>query len=391
MPILPRFDPPAFVNDFTNEQQRDGWSDTVSDFFADGVEFNASFVGAQNAQFYHPLLVSTDEPHQEPCIDWPAFPRLVKDRFPGDATRAFETAETGPNARKRFQDEYLEWHVVRNAANKIIRVSFTCETTQYYDFLARTDRNKLLEIYKQLVDPAQANDVAIGDLIVNGRYQPENKWNTEHGAIHLIQPNNTLPAEVMIAAQACILRKRANGTPITDPSELINCAEFGEDGRASDPRIGAAVNARARSGDAISLRNPVALYITRFSNDGINRNGAPVPSFWRLVRGTAAPAGQTFGMGLHLVYEVPANAGFVVGDLRIGGDPIRFGGQLAEKVHVGLFALLSRQGSFQNEAFTCGAVPQPPLGGLAEESSARSARLARLAALPTRRAVRNEP
>jgi hypothetical protein len=380
MPVLSRFDPPAFANDFTTELQRSRWSDTVSGFFDEGVDFNTSFVGDGNSQFYHPLLVSTDDPHEEPCIDWPAFPRLVKSQFPGDAMRAFETAETGANARQRFQDEYLEWHVVRNADNKITRVSFTCETTQYYDFLARTDRDKLLAIYKQLVDPAHASEVVIGDLIVGTQYQPRNKWNTEHGAVHLIQPNNNLFAEVMIAAQACILRKRPSGTPITDPSELINCAGFGEDGRASDPKIGAAVNARARQGDAISLRNPVALYITRFSNDGINRNGAPVPNFWRLVRGTAAPAGQTFGMGLHLVYEVPAGAGFVVGDLRVGADPIRFGGQLAEKVHVGLFALLCRLGSFHNEAFTCDAVPQhSPGAGLTE---------ARSAGFPTRRAVR---
>ena len=380
MPILPRFDPPAFVTDFTTELQRNRWNDMVSGFFEEGVDFNTSFVGAQNAQFYHPLLVSTDDPHQEPCIDWPAFPKLVKDQFPGDAMRAFEAAETGANARERFQDEYLEWHVVRNAAGKITRVSFTCETTQYYDFLARTDPNTLLTIYKQLVDPAHASDVVVGDLIVNNRYQPRNKWNTEHGAVHLIQPNNNLFAEVLIAAQACILRKRPNGTPITDPSELINCADFGEDGRASDPKIGAAVNAKARQGNAITLRNPVALYITRFSNDGINRNGAPVANFWRLVRGSAAPAGQTFGMGLHLVYEVPAAAGFVVGDLRIGSDPIRFGGQLAENVHVGLFALLCRPGSFHNESFACNAVPQHPIGG--------GLTAARSAGFPTRRALR---
>jgi len=288
--------------------------------------------------------------------------------------RAFETAETGSNARVRFQDEYLEWHVVRNGDNKITRVSFTCETAQYYDFLARSDRAKLLSIYKALVDPAHKNDVTLDELIVNNQYRPTNRFNTQFGAVHLIQPNNNLFAEVMIGAQACILRKRANGTPITDPSELINCADFGEDGRASDPKIGAQVNALARHGDAISLRNPVALYITRFSNDGINRNGAPVPNFWRLVRGTAAAPGHTFGMGLHLVYEVPAEAGFVVGDLRIGNDPIQLGGQLAENVHVGLFALVCRKGTFNNQAFTCDA--QPVADARAAEPSSR---------LPTRK------
>ena len=381
MPLQAQFDPPAFATDFISDQQRDAWSATVAGFFAEGVDFNTSFVGAANAQFYHPLLVLTDDPHDEPCIDWPAFPRLVKNAFPGDPMQAFETAESGANARQRFQDEYLEWHVVRNSANKITRVSFTCETTQYYNFLARTDRAKLLSIYKMLVDPEQGAAVKIEDLIVGNQYRPTNKWNTQFGAVHLIQPNNNLFAEVMIAAQACILRARANGTPITDPSELINCAEFGEDGRASDPKIGAQVNALARHGDAISLRNPVALYITRFSNDGINRNGAPVANFWKLVRGTPAAPGQTFGMGLHLVYEVPADAGFVVGDLRIGNDPIRFGGQLAENVHVGLFALVCRKGSFQNQGFACGAAPDSRNAGAAAFRSATG--------LPTRKASRD--
>ena len=111
----------------------------------------------------------------------------------------------------------------------------------------------------------------------------------------------------MIAAQACILRKRSDGTPITDPSELIRCADYGEEGRASDPKIGAQVNAVARHGDAISLRNPVALYITSFSNDGINRQrGASSQASGGLCAGRRRRPGQTFGMGLHLVYEVPA-------------------------------------------------------------------------------------
>jgi hypothetical protein len=39
-------------------------------------------------------------------------------------------------------------------------------------------------------------------------------------------------------------------------------------------------------------------------------------------------------MAVRLEYEVPASEGFVVGDIRIGGRPIEFGGQLAEHVTV---------------------------------------------------------
>jgi hypothetical protein len=56
-------------------------------------------------------------------------------------------------------------------------------------------------------------------------------------------------------------------------------------------------------------------------------DGTPVGDYWRISRGTA-------GAALRLEYEVPAGEGFVVGDIRIGGRPIKWGGQIAEHVTV---------------------------------------------------------
>jgi hypothetical protein len=259
------------------------------------------------------------------------------------------------NGRLQFEDEYLEWRVVRNAVGKITRVSFTCETTQYYQFLADTDQNKLLSIYKQLVDPAESANVQLSDLIVAGHYRPKNKWNTTDGAVHLIQPNNNLYAEVQIAAQACILRQRHDGTPITDSNELINCARYGEPGRASDPKIGAIVNDKARQGYSISLRNPVALYMTNWKTPGNWKkpDGSPVGNYWKLLRGQPAPTASDPAMGLHLIYEVPAGEGFVVGDIKVGTRTIQYGGELAEQINVGLYALLCREGGAHNPSFRC--------------------------------------
>jgi hypothetical protein len=354
---LARFDPPAFLQDFATEQQKERWSKVVSQFFTDGVGFNAQYVDGQS-QFYHPIKTETAEPHEEPLIDWPAFPKLVKSAFPTDPRKAYERAEKGPGARRRYQDEYLEWHVVRNAQGKITRVSFTCETTQYFQILAETDQQKLLSIYKDIVDPAFRDQVTMQDLVEGRAYLPENRWNTDHGAVHLIQPNNSLYAEVMIAAQACILRKREDGTPITDANELIECALYGAPGRASDPRIGAVVNEKARDGYSISLQNPVALYMTRWSSQGWKKpDGSPVGDYWTLLRGRPAPSPTKPAMGLHLVYEVPAAAGFVVGDILIANKPIEYGGQIAENINVGLFGLLCRQGQSHCPSFTCGAIP----------------------------------
>lgn len=355
--ILQRFDPPAFLEDFTTTDQRKDWSKLVSDFFDQGIAFNDGFDGV-TSQFYHPVKTETTEPSDEALIDWPAFPKLVKDKFPDDPVAAWRQAETGPQARERFMDEYLEWHVVRNQQNKITRVSFTCETTQYFDFLARTDKAKLLALYKDLVNPAVKDQVRIEDLIPNNKYRPNNKWNTQHGAVHLIQVNNNLFAEVMIAAQSCILRQDENGSPITDAPTLIDCGVGGEAGRASDPKIVADVNSLARDKSSITLRNPVALYITRWDSDGLRKpDNSPVANYWRLVRGKPAPGPNKPAMGLHLVYEVPASEGFVVGDIRSGNRTIDFGGQLAEHINVGLFGVVCREGKSNNPLFRCGEQP----------------------------------
>ena len=371
----PRLDPPAFLDEFTTEQQRNDWSDEVRSYFSEGVAYNEGFAGVAS-QFYDPVKDETAEPFLEPLIEWPGFPKIIKEQFPADPQKAWHKAETGSSAREDYMDEYLEWHVVRKQG-KIIRVSFTCETSQYYEFLARKNPAKLLEIYKQLVNPAFQNEVTAGDLIVGGSYRPTNVYNTEHGAVHLIQPNNNLYAEVMIAAQACIIRRRAGGTVITDSGELIECSQFGAAGRASDPKIGADVNGLARDGYAVSLRNPVALYITHWNSSGMKKpDGSPVGNYWRLQRGKPAPAPNKPAMGLHLVYEVPAAEGFVVGDIKIGNDTIDYGGQLAEKVRVGLLGLASAKGHFSNPAFTCDAIPTPgggpPVIGLAGAPGAAS-------------------
>jgi hypothetical protein len=61
-----------------------------------------------------------------------------------------------------------------------------------------------------------------------------------------------------------------------------------------------------------------------------------VGDYWRIVRGSP-------GAALRVEYEVPASEGFVVGDISIGGRPIRFGGQLAEHITVMAGGLVGRR------------------------------------------------
>jgi hypothetical protein len=88
----------------------------------------------------------------------------------------------------------------------------------------------------------------------NHEYEPYNKWNgvlsttpgrPEDGLktvnpgciMHLAQVNNTLGAEIDIAAQATVLRKDPSGELITDATTLCNCSKYGNPNRNSDPMV----------------------------------------------------------------------------------------------------------------------------------------------------------
>jgi hypothetical protein len=70
-------------------------------------------------------------------------------------------------------------------------------------------------------------------------YNPANPWNissTTGTITHLIQPNNTLAAEIDIAAQATVIRE-IDGDLVTESDRLIRCSGYGNPGRNSDPTV----------------------------------------------------------------------------------------------------------------------------------------------------------
>jgi hypothetical protein len=86
-----------------------------------------------------------------------------------------------------------------------------------------------------------------------------------------------------------------------------------------------------RRGLQITAADPVGIYLAGWDDTGWSKpDGSPVDNYWQVVRPTKAPGPPA----LRLVYEVPASEGFVVGDIRIGGRPIEFGGQIAEHLTV---------------------------------------------------------
>lgn len=365
---ISQFDAPAgLTEDLTTPQLQAAWSRAISKMMNDGKAFTELYLQGAPSQFYNELLDLKNEGDRvELPILWQGFPKSVE-RAHGEGTNVtWRTAEGDPNnphsqalARQRFQDEYLEWHVTRDlTSHKITRIEFTCEGPEYWEFLALNAPDTLVQRYQEYI----STSILKADLFLGNRYNPLNKWNSDLGAMHLTQGANTLGAEVNIAAAATILRKD-NNQPVTDANALIQCAGYGVASRASDPHIGDEVNKLAWQGYSVTLRNPIGLYMDKLDVAGFNKpEGTPVGNYFRVLRGTP-------GMTLRAVYEVPpgelsGGQPFVVGDIKIGGANINFGGQVAKHITMKLIGVAVEKGRITSPQFACGD-PAPSVHFLA--------------------------
>jgi hypothetical protein len=329
---LARFDAPGLLRDL-DDAGLQAWSDFISEQFDEARERQdprLTNYGPRH-QFFNPLKQPVDNDAAEKDITWTAFPRIVKIGSTSDRQR-WRTADSSRDT----QDEYCEWSLTRDPqTDKIVRITFTSEGPEYWYFLASSNPQKVVELYKQHISP----NVQSSDLFIQGKYNPRNKWNnsTANGAMHLIQRNNTLTAEIELAAGASIVRRK-NGQLVTDQQELIECGAYGAPERNSDPHIGALVNELARQKADVSLANPVGLCIAGLSVAGWQTpDGSNPLDYWTITRGTSDKA-------LRAVYEVPAGKNFVVGDIKIGGRNVEFGAQIADFVTIKLTGLATRFG-----------------------------------------------
>lgn len=329
---LTDFDPPGFVDDLDSNASV-LWSNWVSEQLSAARDRDGDGLFSHygpRPQFFNALTHPPDADATEADITWTAFPRQVTVQSVGNRQR-WQTADSS----RDLQDEYCEWSVTRDATGKIRRVTFTSEGPEYWQFLATVHPERALALYQQHVDPAVQAD----DLFPAGRYEPRNPFNrtTTQGAMHLIQPANTLGAEIELAAAATLLRRK-DGKLLTTEQELIRCARYGVATRHSDPHIGAQVNALARLNADITLANPVGLYIADLSTAGWETpDGCDPKRFWRITRGTPEKA-------VRAVYEVPVDLGYTVSDVRIGGQPIEYGAQIADFITIKLTGVATRIG-----------------------------------------------
>jgi hypothetical protein len=329
VPKLARFSTPALLPDPNAGE----WSARVARMFAQAV-------GPNLPQFYDPTKKNTPAGTPEPMISWVAFPASLRAGTPS-AVERWKRADRD----RGLQDEYCEWTVVRNRARKIKRVTFTTEIPEYWEHLFATDPAKVLRLYRKLVDPAvKPSDIRRAD----GSYKPENRWNNSRPGrlVHLVQGSNTLGAALDLVSRATVLRIK-DGQPVTNQQELVRCSQLGDPLRNSDPQIASAVNVAAREGGEITLADPLGLHLGRPLTAGmITPDGADAARFWRIERGDADHT-------LRARFEVPASKDYVVGDIELGGRPIEFGGQIADRVQVWIKATV-KKGDHKTPPRRCG-------------------------------------
>jgi hypothetical protein len=374
MALLDRFDPPAFLADFNSiPGQLQAWHQAVSGWFDGVIAGWAATIGA-TPQYYNPARFDPGGTVVEQAVMWNAFPKEMVRRYGRE--QALQLADTlwpieryyAPTADPavpptklgllyRPQEEYCEWHVRRHPeTNNIERITFSSEPPEYWQALFGSipggngtpvvfpgDKNLLLHLYRELVSPEVEFDDLIGKadifsprgeaLVTKGQYNIYNKWNTTHGIVHLHAPPNSLGAEIKLGGDASALYNDPQGRRLVEPEALICYAAYGGPNRNSDPTIGATVNALARLGAYVTLRNPVGLYMDHIDLSGWEAPGnADVSEFVRIERGVP-------GMIERLVIEAPAGHELSVSDLTIAGVPLRFGGQVAECITVKLVGI----------------------------------------------------
>lgn len=281
-----------------------------------------------------------DPPKGAVPIEWTAFPK----QQPG--------LHHEVDGARQAQDEYCEWGITRDG-DRLNSVTFTTETPDYHRFLYETARNVLVALYHEYVSP----DVQEADLGDGIKYNPNNSWNNGARApgrlLHMAQTNNNLFAAAALAARATwpAADQSASGglVPVVSEQELTNCLDFGNPRRHSDPHIGAQVNEQVRSGHRVALSNPLGLYIGRILlSDFETPDGSPIGDWFRYddTRGVD-------GFRTRVTFSAPEHSNVGFSDLRVNGDRVTSGGQIAEKIKVHLGAWTLPTDDPIPEAFVC--------------------------------------
>ena len=307
-------------------------------------------------------------------------------RIPPDPNRGwlvYPESNGGPSFGEGFafaerpQDEYLEWFVVRDPqTGRIVRIDFTAEAPEYWETLAEGAPDLAAQLYSDM--PGQQvpkedlffqtdlwcavvarNDMGLatvgferlgptsGDFQA-GQYNRLNRWNTEFGALHLTQRNNTLFAEINLAARATQrFAARPDLATAIDRFQLTACGDYGALNRNSDPTIGQAVNTLALAGFRVMVSNPIGLYIGDVDVTGFrDPHSSPVDRDRILTvhRGSFSDE-DSLPRVLRFSIHPPADADYGLESCSLDGHPLTTGGPVARQTTVVIHGIAMAAGS----------------------------------------------
>ena len=199
---MARFSAPAFADDFT-PALADGWSALIDGWLTQKVQDLQDVQPASEIAFFNEQTMPVPEGQgAERAIVWDGFPLVLKKRFAtiAEACTAAEQLQSVTSSLRarvgnivlfvvengtpkvvdfafRNQDEYLEWHAVRDpATGRLVKLVFTAEGPEYWRYIAEGtraftsgelplpevpgDAQLLLRLYHDLVDP----NIPLSDL-----------------------------------------------------------------------------------------------------------------------------------------------------------------------------------------------------------------------------------
>jgi len=338
-PIVPRLNAPGKVPDLAEWDLESAWTFAVSGLVDDCI------AKGRRKRLVEPWVFNpvgaTTPPDRVVSIEWTAFPKTQAETL--------DKYKVVDNDRD-LQDEYCEWAVKRDGG-KITRVTFTTETPDYFQFLAAQEPKTLahvLALYRRCV----SSKITAGDLRRDGQFDAMNATNYDPASgeiVHMGQDNNTLGAAVQLAVDASWAVVDGNNNPVTDGLSLITCLDgFGVETRNSDPHIGAQINELVREGFKVTFSDPPGLYLHSIDLSGFETpDGSDINDWLTYERGVE-------GFRTRASFEAPKGSQLTVSDLTLDGDPVEFGGQIAEKVRVRIEVTGTERPGRELEPVHCG-------------------------------------
>jgi hypothetical protein len=353
---------PGNLTDLTGAGAQE-WDEKIQSMHQDAIA---------DAQTKHFVVQNASMTQTPATVDWDGVPvraqTCLKSR--SKAMRLSDwTTGIGDRGRAVCHEEYMEWRTVHDASGKITRVEITTEVQEYWIAMARHSPTKLLSLVARFAGEQSAPFQQVyGNVNPNGagvtpaareqgfrsmmlpppntRNPPRSPYNNGQKAICFLYQNvNALEAAVVLAAFAGFPHAAAVGNtgqlrPLTGAEAIASTNQNALDCRNSDPTIVGAIIGQAFNGRQVALDDPAGIYITNVDAARLLRpdNQTEAPEEWfNLQRGSASADGkQRFQ---RLVFEVPADLPFVVGDLVDSqtSETIDFGWQVAQLIKVGLY------------------------------------------------------